>query len=64
VITCRLAAHHFSHIAKAMQEITRVLKPNGVFLLVDHYAPEDKSLDDFINQVDQTRDPSHLKEYT
>ena len=64
VLTCRLAAHHFPHIEKAMQEISRVLKPGGVFLLVDHYAPDDADLDHFVNEVDQTRDASHVREYT
>jgi ubiquinone/menaquinone biosynthesis C-methylase UbiE len=64
VVTCRLAAHHFPHINTAMQEISRVLKRGGVFLLVDHYAPADAELDHFVNTIDQTRDPSHVREYS
>jgi ubiquinone/menaquinone biosynthesis C-methylase UbiE len=64
VVTCRLAAHHFPDVEQAMREISRVLKPGGVFLLVDHYAPEEKALNEFINLIDQTRDPSHVREYS
>lgn len=64
VVTCRFAAHHFWDIEKSVEEISRVLKPGGVFLLVDHYAPEDWELDHFVNELDRTRDPSHVREYT
>ncbi|WP_408010032.1 class I SAM-dependent methyltransferase [Pseudalkalibacillus sp. A8] len=64
VVTCRLAAHHFSNIKKSVSEVTRVLKPGGKFLLIDHYAPEDPVLDAFINDLDHKRDPSHVREFT
>ncbi|MCH5585159.1 class I SAM-dependent methyltransferase [Shimazuella sp. AN120528] len=64
VVTCRFAAHHFPQIEKAMKEISRVLKPGGVFLLVDHYAPDNQELDRFINEINQTRDPSQVREYS
>nr|WP_073154627.1 class I SAM-dependent methyltransferase [Seinonella peptonophila] len=63
IVTCRLAAHHFVDIQQSFKEITRVLKPGGSFLLVDHYAPEEEEQDHFINRLDQLRDPSHVREY-
>lgn len=39
-----------------------MLKEGGHFLLIDHYAPEDRVLDDFINKIDKLRDPSHVRE--
>lgn len=64
IVTCRFAAHHFPDISRAMSEIARVLKPGGSFILVDHHAPEDKALDQFINLLNQMRDPSHVREYS
>lgn len=64
VVTCRFAAHHFWDVEKSMAEIARVLKPGGKFLLIDHYAPQDWELDYFVNTLDRTRDPSHVREYT
>lgn len=54
----------FPDIRRAVAEIARVLKSGGSFILVDHYAPEDKALDQFINQLNQMRDPSHVREYS
>lgn len=62
IITCRYAPHHFSDVRKAVSEVARVLKQDGRFLLVDHYAPEDPILDKFINHLNRLRDPSHVRE--
>ncbi len=58
-VTCRIAPHHFPNIAQSVQEVARVLKPNGLFLLIDNIAPSDPELDFFINKVEKWRDPSH-----
>jgi len=64
VVTCRFAAHHFANVEQAMREVSRVLRPGGTFLLIDHYAPEPPELDEFVNTLDQLRDPSHVREYS
>ncbi len=58
-VTCRIAPHHFPNIAQAVQEVGRVLKSGGLFLLIDNIAPSDPELDAFINKVEKWRDPSH-----
>lgn len=63
-VTCRLAAHHFADVTKAFAEIARVLRPGGRFVLSDNYAPDDPSLDRWINTLEALRDPSHIREHT
>lgn len=62
-VTCRYAAHHFSNLQQAIQEVTRVLKPGGTFVLVDPYVPEDDDLDSFVNEIEHMRDSSHVRDY-
>jgi ubiquinone/menaquinone biosynthesis C-methylase UbiE len=63
-IICRVAPHHFPDVGKAVQEVARVLKPGGLFLLIDNIAPSDAALDAFANTVEKWRDPSHVRAYT
>jgi SAM-dependent methyltransferase len=64
VVTSRLAAHHFVDAAGAFREIARILRPGGLFVLVDNYAPDEAELDRFINQLETLRDPSHVRNHT
>lgn len=63
-VTCRIAPHHFISIESAIDEIARVLRPRGVFVLEDSCAPEDAQLDSFINEVEKMRDPTHVRAYS
>jgi ubiquinone/menaquinone biosynthesis C-methylase UbiE len=58
-VTCRIAPHHFPDVARFVQEVARVLKPGGIFLLIDNIAPDVPELDTFINTVEKWRDNSH-----
>lgn len=64
LVTCRLAAHHFSDAASAFREVARVLRVGGRFVLVDNYAPDDPALDAFINELETLRDASHVRNHT
>ena len=64
VVTSRLAAHHFTDAASALGEIARILRPAGLFVLVDNYAPDEPELDRFINELETLRDPSHIRNHT
>lgn len=59
LVTCRIAPHHFPNAAKFVQEVARVLKVGGLFMLQDQLLPEDKSVADVIERFEKTRDPSH-----
>lgn len=63
-VTCRIAPHHFPDVAKFVQEVARVLKPGGLFLLIDNIAPSAPELDTFINTVEKRRDSSHGRCWT
>ncbi len=63
VVTCRIAPHHFDSIPAFLAEVRRVLKPGGVFALVDNVAPPG-SVGDYINAFERFRDPSHLRAWT
>jgi ubiquinone/menaquinone biosynthesis C-methylase UbiE len=59
-VTSRIAPHHFDSIPDFLSEVHRVLKPGGVFALVDNIAPEG-AVGDFVNGFERLRDPSHLR---
>lgn len=63
LVTCRIAPHHFESIPDFLGEVRRVLKPDGLFALVDNVVPEG-SVGDYINAFERFRDPSHLRAWT
>ncbi len=58
-VACRIAPHHFPDIGRFVAEVARVLKPGGLFLLIDCLSPSERELDVFDNTVEKWRDPSH-----
>ena len=60
-VTCRIAPHHFPHPDRFVAEVSRVLRPGGVFGLVDNVVPDDTIAADFANEWEKRRDPSHLR---
>jgi len=63
-VVSRQSAHHWGDIRRAVGEIGRVLAPGGRFVLIDTFAPEEPSLDGFLNRVELLRDSSHVRDYT
>ena len=61
IVTARIAPHHFPNPQRFVQEVARVLRPGGLFLLDDNMAPEDSELDVFMNRFENWRDPSHVR---
>jgi len=61
IVTCRYALHHFEDPAAVLAEITRVLAPNGKFVLVDMYASPEAEKAAAFNRMEQLRDPSHVR---
>ncbi|MFZ4597059.1 MAG: class I SAM-dependent methyltransferase [Terrimicrobiaceae bacterium] len=62
LVTCRVAAHHFSDPAAFVSEVRRILAPGGHFLLIDGSVPDGASTaEEWIHSVEKLRDPSHAR---
>ncbi|MCE5192234.1 MAG: methyltransferase domain-containing protein [Actinomycetia bacterium] len=61
LVTCRIAAHHFPDIQRSVDEVARVLRPGGRFVLQDQCVPESAASAAFVNLFDRLRDPSHSR---
>ncbi len=60
LVTCRVAAHHFSSPETFARETARVLKPGGWFLLIDGTVEDDQpEAEAWSHQIEKLRDPSH-----
>ena len=60
LLTCRVAAHHFSSPETFVRETGRVLKSGGWFLLIDGTVEDDQpEAEEWSHQVEKLRDPSH-----
>ncbi len=59
IVSCRIAAHHFSNPPEFVFESSRVLAPGGLFILIDGTAPENPQAEAWLHDVEKLRDPSH-----
>lgn len=70
LVTCRIAPHHFPDVPAFVAESWRVLKPGGIFALVDNVSPDRDTAPGFsdgeyvqaagaYNAFEKLRDPSH-----
>lgn len=60
LVTCRVAAHHFSSPERFIAETARVLKPGGHLLLIDGTVADDQpEAQAWLHEVEKLRDPSH-----
>lgn len=60
LVTCRVAAHHFSSPESFISETARVLRPDGHLLLIDGSAEDNQPVaEEWTHQVEKLRDPSH-----
>lgn len=60
LVTCRVAAHHFSQPERFVSETARVLKRHGWFLLIDGSVQDDEpEAENWMHTIEKLRDPSH-----
>ena len=57
VVACRVAAHHFDDVEKAMSEMARVSRDRVI--VVDNLFLDEKA-----EEADRVRDPTHVQNYT
>jgi ubiquinone/menaquinone biosynthesis C-methylase UbiE len=63
LVTCRIAPHHFPDCSAFSREVSRVLKPGGLFLLLDSTVPEEDEHDKRMNELEWRRDDSHVRSH-
>jgi SAM-dependent methyltransferase len=51
-------------VAEYVSECARVLRPGGIFGLVDHAGPTEPDVARYVNTYERLRDPSHIWEYS
>jgi ubiquinone/menaquinone biosynthesis C-methylase UbiE len=60
LVTCRVAAHHFSSPESFVRESARVLRSGGYFLLIDGTVEDGHAeAESWAHSVEKLRDPSH-----
>jgi ubiquinone/menaquinone biosynthesis C-methylase UbiE len=64
LIVSRYSAHHWPHPSAGLSEFVRVLKPGGQFILSDIVAPDDPTLDTFLQTIELLRDLSHVRDHS
>ena len=64
LVVCRLAAHHFTDLPKAMSEMTRIAKPGGYVAIIDSEGDDDADLDALNHEIEVLHDPTHVRSYT
>ena len=64
LLTCRIAPHHFESIPGFLNEVTRVIESEGRCVIIDSIAPEEADSNQFINEIEWLRDPSHRHSHT
>ena len=64
VVVCRVAAHHFENVTKAVQEMARLARVGGHVAVIDMEGDEDPDLDELNHDIEVLHDPTHVRSYT
>lgn len=63
VVSCRFSFHHFPEPLESLSEMTRVLRPGGRLVIEDMVSSEDAAKCRYQNEMENLRDPSHIRHY-
>jgi SAM-dependent methyltransferase len=61
---CRLAAHHFSDVARAVGEMQRVARDGGRVAIIDLAGPATAAEEALNHDIELLHDPTHVRSYT
>ena len=65
MVLTRFSAHHWADLGRGLAGMRRVLKPDGLAVVVDAVSPGASTLHDtFLQAVELLRDPSHVRDYS
>lgn len=64
VVISRYSAHHWHDVGQALREIKRVLKPGGIFIMMDIMSPGHPLRDIWLQTIEALRDTSHVRNYS
>ncbi|MGK9174655.1 methyltransferase domain-containing protein [Yokenella regensburgei] len=64
VVISRYSAHHWHDVGQALREVRRVLKPGGIFIIMDIMSPGHPVRDVWLQTVEALRDTSHVRNYS
>ena len=61
IVSCRAAFHHFSHPARVLAEMIRVLETSGRIVVADLLGSEDPEQAKLHDHIEQLCDPTHVR---
>ena len=64
LVVCRLAAHHFTDVQRAVGEMARLAKPGGHVAVIDMEGDPDPALDALNHHIEVLHDPTHVRSHT
>lgn len=64
LVCTRYSAHHWTNLELALDEMRRVLKPNGQLLVIDILGEDDALVDGHLQTMEFLRDRSHVRNRT
>ncbi|MGC6042860.1 class I SAM-dependent methyltransferase [Enterobacter kobei] len=64
VVISRYSAHHWHDVGQALREVKRVLKPGGIFIIMDVMSPGHPVRDIWLQTIEALRDTSHVQNYS